>query len=186
MPVKTTPATQHFPAHAQFYGMIALVILLDRITKLILTRTLQPGESVDIIPPLLSFTHVSNTGAVFGILEGQNVLLAILTVLIIGALLYVHRQNKEMPKHFLCKKPWIFTHKTQNGTGTIAFSLIISGAVSNLIDRIFYGYVIDFIDIHVWPVFNIADSAITVGIALLLIASFRENKEDSSYGRKQR
>ncbi len=125
------------------------ILSLDQITKIIATKALIPSCSIDVIKGFLYFTLVHNRGAAFGILKNQ-VPLFILTSLIAIALTYVQmRKNRSF------------------GLYQLSLSLILAGAVGNLIDRIFLGYVVDFIDFRIWPVFNIADSAITVGAVLL-------------------
>jgi signal peptidase II len=100
----------------------------------------------------LSLTYVRNTGAAFGILKGQQWFFVVLSI---GIIWWIGRA--------LCMS-------TARPVATQrAMALILGGAIGNLIDRIRLGYVIDFIDLHVWPVFNVGDSAITIGVVLLLL-----------------
>lgn len=99
-------------------------------------------------------TLVYNTGIAFGLFKDQGVVFiiipAIAIILLIFNIYYYRQNNQALSRGYI-----------------IAFSLILGGAIGNLIDRTFYGYVIDFIDLRIWPVFNIADSAITVGAVII-------------------
>ena len=131
----------------------ALTVLLDQLTKGAVAHLLVPGDSLPLLPPILSLTYVQNTGAAFGILKGLT-WLSILLSLVVAA--------------------WIVLELLRSGQGAHAplrlwaLSLVLGGAMGNLIDRVWRGHVVDFIDVHVWPVFNVADSAITIGVVLLL------------------
>ena len=130
----------------------SLVFIADRITKIAVTSNMSYGQSIKILPKIFHFTFVLNNGTAFGLLKGQNVFLAVISasaaVLII---IYVMR------------------HRTLKPAVSSAFGLILGGALGNLFDRIRFGYIIDFLDFRVWPVFNIADSAITIGMLILVI-----------------
>jgi signal peptidase II len=138
----------------------ALTILLDQITKRIVIDELGPGSDRGVVEllPGLRFIFVRNTGSAFGLFQGRGELLTILTFLAIGALaVYFYRNARRDPLLGL------------------ALGLLLGGAIGNLTDRIRYGYVVDFIDVWKWPTFNIADSAITVGVILLVYTlTFRE------------
>jgi signal peptidase II len=140
---------------------IAVVVLLDQITKEIVRRTLDLYDHVAVIPGLLDFTHVQNTGAAFGLLNGTE--FPFKTVLMIGiaALALVA----------------IAAYATQLGfherLARFGLALILGGAFGNLIDRAVAGHVVDFVDVywgtvHFWA-FNVADAAITVGAAFVLL-----------------
>lgn len=143
--------------------LILSIIALDQVTKLaILGR-----DVVDIYPEMeitsfLNLVLVQNKGISFGLFSRYEVgwLISILTIGIVVAL-------------------FIWMRKLERAILALPFSLIIGGAIGNLIDRLNYGFVVDFIDFHFfgwhWPAFNIADSAITVGVIFLLIASFSNN-----------
>ncbi len=136
------------------------VIFLDRITKIFFSGVLGLGESLPVIPHVLQATLVHNTGIAFGFFRDQGIVFIIIPVIAIILLIfnvYYYRQNKEV----------------LNRGYVIAFSLILGGAMGNLFDRITYGYVIDFIDFHVWPVFNVADSAITIGAVIIAWQCFQ-------------
>ena len=146
-------------------SILPSVILLDQLTKQIIISKFYLGESISIIPGLFNFTYVRNTGAAFGILSSADPSFRVPFFLIIpgiaiGIIIYLFKKLE--PGHtFLAT----------------ALSLILSGAIGNLIDRVVYRYVIDFLDFH-WkeiyhfPAFNIADSAITVGVAFMILDMF--------------
>lgn len=130
------------------------VIVLDRITKLFFSGLLGLGESLAVIPRVFHVTLVHNTGIAFGFFRDQGIVFIIIPVVAVILLIfnvYHYRQNNEVI----------------NRSYVIAFSLILGGALGNLFDRIVYGYVVDFIDFRVWPVFNVADSAITIGAVII-------------------
>ncbi len=148
-----------FPA---ILSIAVVVFVLDQLSKLWFMKNFHMGESRRVTS-FLYLTLVDNTGAAFGLFQDKNRMLLIVSYLILLGFLYSARG--------LCERG-----------GTWAFwgvALILGGAIGNLIDRHHYGRVIDFIDLRVWPVFNIADSAITVGAvstALGLIRSSPDTK----------
>ena len=128
--------------------------VLDRLTQLLAQKALAPGVRTDALPGLFRFVLVKNTGAAFNILSGRIGFLSIISLLfVIGVIWYM-----------IVKKP-------QNRLFCIALMLLFSGAVGNMADRIFRGFVVDFIKTVFieFPVFNIADIAITCGAILLII-----------------
>lgn len=131
-----------------FIGL--LIIAADQIIKYSLILHLKFGET--IAGSLFDITLVKNTGTAFGLFTNQNVLFVILGIIFVILLSIFFFKFKK--KEFLFKFCFIF---------------ILSGALSNLFDRLRLGYVVDYIDLRFWPVFNIADSAITVGAATLVI-----------------
>jgi len=137
-----------------------LVVFIDRITKLFFSDLLLYGESLPIIQNVLHMTMVHNTGIAFGFFKDYGVTFIIIPIVAIVLLvfnIYYYRQNNE----------------ALSRTYIVAFSLILGGAIGNLIDRIVYGHVIDFIDFRIWPVFNIADSTITIGAILIVYKCFK-------------
>lgn len=146
-------------------GSIVGVIILDRLTKFIITHRLRPSQSIHITD-FFNITYIQNKGIAFGILnkhsDSISVFLTLMAINIIAIILLVL---------------WLY-RSSNNGWITTGISIIIGGAVGNLIDRIRYRGVVDFIDLHIrqyhWPAFNIADTAVTtgtiiLGIGLLLI-----------------
>lgn len=136
---------------------VAGLILIDQIAKYI-ART-QLKKPFQLIPGILHFNLVKNTGIGFGLLEEKNIILIFITVLIIGLLVYY------------------FKYLSEDKHSNAALCMITAGAVSNLIDRIFLGNIIDFIDFQIWPVFNLADSFITLGIIFLIYSMFKKDKQ---------
>ena len=139
-----------------------LLVLFDIITKQITVANMTVGQSLPIIENIFHLTYVKNTGAAFSILSGERIFLILMPVLIIAAILI-----------------YIFVKKPTSKLLMVSFSMIISGGIGNLIDRIKLGYVIDFLDFCLinFPVFNLADIWITVG-AILFIALLLFSKED--------
>ena len=151
-----------------------ITFLADRISKHLIVSSLKVGKSVTIIKNFFSITLAKNTGIAFSLLEGKIGIIILLTILVILLLLeMLKKENKEKEK--------------------ICYAVIIGGAIGNLLDRLLYGYVIDFLDFKIfgydYPIFNIADSCIVIGIILLLIISFTEkgeNYESNSRARKNK
>lgn len=143
-----------------------IFLIIDQITKILVVNSLVPGENIEIIKNIFSIIYTNNTGAAFSILLGKRIFLIVVAILIIGILLYYIKKNKVDGK-----------------LNIIAFSLIIGGSLGNLIDRIVRGYVVDFISIKLgsynFPIFNIADTLIVVGVFLLLIENTGGNKNDN-------
>ncbi len=134
---------------------VALVIFFDRLTKYTFTHILSMGESFPVVKNVFHFTLVYNTGIAFGLFKNQGIvfiIIPIIAILLIGFNIYYYRNSKDVSRFDI-----------------VGFSLILAGAIGNLIDRVCYGHVIDFIDFRVWPVFNLADSAITIGTIIILI-----------------
>ena len=130
------------------------VVVIDRSTKHFFSKLLSYGESLPVIKNVLHMTMVHNTGIAFGFFKDKGVVFIIIPIIAIILLIfniYYYRQNDE----------------ALSRTYIVAFSLILGGAIGNLIDRTLYGYVIDFIDFRIWPVFNVADSAITIGAIII-------------------
>jgi signal peptidase II len=130
---------------------------LDQYAKAIVACHLLPGESVPLIKNVFHITFVQNPGIAFGLLRNKNHLSFVLFILGIIIFLFL----------FFCKHNY-------SRMGKIALAMIISGALSNLFDRVRFGYVIDYLDLRIWPVFNLADTVITIGISLLLLEFFKK------------
>ncbi len=131
--------------------IVLSILLLDQGTKLLVSKSLSPHQSLPVIKGVLQLSLVHNRGAAFGLFKG-GVLFFILTAILAVILIYLN----------LKKQGW-----RKISLPAVALGLVLAGALGNLIDRIVFGYVIDFLDLRIWPVFNIADSAITVGAVLL-------------------
>jgi signal peptidase II len=142
------------------YLAALLIVLVDRVTKLLVTQHLTPGESIPIIGDnFLRLTYVLNPGIAFGVrLLPPTFLLVFHIIASIALIMY------------------LYYLRNQSTFLKVPLSLILGGAIGNVIDRIIYGEVIDFLDadfpdfvMNRWPVFNVADSAITIGITILII-----------------
>ena len=145
-------------------ALFVAVLLLDQISKFLIHFNFYLYESVSIIPRVLNFTYIRNEGIAFGInFPGSKIFFIIIPIVITY---YLYRLLKD--KDF------------QDYHSQLGLTLIISGAIGNIIDRIFRGYVVDFIDFYWcnyhWYVFNIADSSVTVGMILLLLSNFFNKK----------
>lgn len=141
--------------------IVALVVVLDQVTKAMVDALMVLHESRPLIDGLLSLTYVRNRGAAFGILSDadlpyQSALFAAISLL---ALLAIAAYALRLP--------------SQDRLPQTALALVMGGALGNLIDRAVHGYVIDFVDVywknHHWPAFNLADSCISVGVGLLIL-----------------
>ncbi len=140
------------------FVIVAAVLVLDQLTKFIISKSLVLNESFNVVSGIFSFTLVHNRGGAFGILKNQVPLFVITSIFSVILIFSELKNNKHK-----------FTYR-------VALSLILAGALGNLIDRLAFGYVIDFMDFHIWPVFNVADSSISVGAVLLCLSLLKEKK----------
>jgi signal peptidase II len=147
----------------------AMVVVLDRITKLWIVSHIQSGHAIVIIPRVFRLTHVLNTGAAFSMFEGsasqslvRNLLIAFSIVAVVVVLALIWKMGRSIT------------------LTSVALALILGGAVGNLYDRVRFSYVVDFLEVHIvhyhWPDFNVADSAIVVGACLLLLEMVRPQR----------
>jgi signal peptidase II len=153
---------------------VAAIVICDQITKAIVDRTMSLYDSMPIIDGLFNLTYVRNTGAAFGIFAGSHEVfrrpfLIGVSIVAIGFILVMLRRLRE------------------DATGlAVALAFILGGAIGNLIDRIVYGEVIDFLDVYWstyhWPAFNIADSFITIGVTITLFYLVRAKGDDPFAG----
>ncbi len=134
-----------------FYFSASTVFILDRLAKLLVIVNI-PAGGRRILAPYLNIVHIYNTGAAFSLFTGRNTILMFINALIIAALIIAIKLTGE-----------------KNKTVLFSYALITGGALSNLADRALYRGVVDYIDFKVWPVFNLADVAITAGAALILL-----------------
>ena len=150
-----------FKKHRLIAFLFIFTLLSDQLSKLLIVENLYMGERINILP-FFNLVHVRNKGVTFGLLSGnlQPIVFVILSLIVVGFLIDYARKNKNY-------RPFI--------------SLIVGGAIGNIIDRIAYGSVIDFLDFylgkHHWPAFNIADSAIVIGVFVLFFISYSEEKK---------
>ncbi len=134
------------------YFLIALLVLvMDQLSKYYVVQHFELGESVPVIENIFHWTYILNPGAAFGMLEGSRWLFVVIALAVIGAIAYF-RKDIETEGLLAC-------------VGTAMFA---GGAVGNLIDRARQGLVIDFFDFRIWPIFNVADIAICVGVGLII------------------
>jgi signal peptidase II len=162
MPVRSGKEKEGL-SHILFFGVALVVFLLDQWTKLIISRNFSLGDSISIVDGLFSFSLVHNTGTAFGFFKQGRVILIGTTLLSIVFLICFY-----------------FGWSQKGILGRLSLGLVFGGALGNLMDRLTKGYVIDFLDfyvgVHHWPAFNIADSAITVGVFFLMICFLRNPK----------
>lgn len=144
------------------YYVIALaVIIIDQFTKYLVVQNMQIGDSIPLIPDVFHLYSHRNMGAAFGILQNQRILFIIITVaVVIGIVVSLVRIGKSQPRV------------------SLALSLVLGGAIGNFIDRASTGQVVDFLYIKLidFPIFNVADMAITFGVALLMLDLFLDSK----------
>lgn len=144
-------------------GTAAVVILLDQITKRWIEGNLPVGDSLVPFPSLVNFftiTHFTNTGAAFGLLQGQNILfVAIAGAVVMAIVIYL----RYLPRDQILVQ--------------VALGLQLGGAIGNMIDRVRQGHVTDFIYFHFWPAFNIADMAIVTGVGLMALLLLLQKDE---------
>ncbi len=150
----------------KYYFLSLILVIADQLTKLMVLGSLELYESIEITS-FFSLTHVHNYGAAFSFLADEDgwqqyFLVSISAIASIAVILWMSKTSTNQPYKL------------------IALSLILSGAIGNLIDRAVFGFVIDFINLHYqdfyWPVFNVADTAITLGVILLLLVDFKQDK----------
>jgi len=158
----TQTATSNRWQHLAFLIIAALVVLTDQISKYVVTRTMTPYQEWAPIPAiqrLFAITYVTNTGAAFGIFPQASTVFAVVAVVVVIALFFYNRQ--------LESGQWLLR---------LSLGLQLGGAVGNLIDRLTRGFVVDFIHFKLWPVWNVADASIVVGVALMAFFLLREGQ----------
>lgn len=142
----------------RFYLLSLLVILTDRASKVLVSDYMTLGQSIPVLPGVLHLTYIKNPGAAFGMFPGQGWFLIFVGVLVVAAMLfYAYSAGR-------------------NSLLQLALALMSGGATGNLIDRILYREVIDFIDFRIWPVFNVADIALVAGVGMLLLDMYLDWK----------
>lgn len=155
--------------HLALASVTGSIIFLDQLTKQQVMQTMRLHESISIIPNLFSLTYIRNPGAAFGLLAGSSnafrmVFFGLTSIFALGLLGTILLRMPE--------EDWV---------GRVSVAGILGGAIGNLIDRLRFGEVIDFLDVYVenyhWPAFNVADSAITVGVIFLIIHFAFEKKQ---------
>ncbi len=149
---------------AGFFIIAIVVFVLDQLSKNLVLANFSLNDSISVIPGFFNLTYVRNTGAAFGMLAGQeswrHLFFQAVSILALGAIVY------------------LFWTSRRDALALWGASLVFGGAAGNLVDRIRFGYVIDFLDFFLgryhWPAFNVADSSITIGACLLAVKFLRE------------
>ena len=139
------------------FSMSLAVILIDQLSKFFVRTNFQLNQSIPIINDIFHLTYINNTGAGFGILKAQTLILVFISILVIGILLY--NLDKIKNNETLLQ---------------ILAGFVLGGTIGNLIDRLSYDHVIDFLDFQIWPIFNFADSFVTIGVIGLIIYLWRK------------
>ncbi|MFD1038061.1 signal peptidase II [Virgibacillus byunsanensis] len=147
-----------------YYIIALIIIVIDQLTKWAIIKTMDLGEQITVIDNFFYITSHRNSGAAWGILEGQMIFFYIITtVVIIGIVYYMQRYAKD------------------SRLLVISLSLVLGGAIGNFIDRLFRKEVVDFFDFIIirydFPIFNVADSALVVGVGLIIIATILDEKK---------
>ncbi len=142
------------------------IVAVDRITKFYVEEYLDLGERVPVLGNFFVITRVNNSGAAFGLLQGFNIVFVLAALIVMGLLIYFYRDI------------------IQDTLLTIASSLVLGGTIGNMLDRLYFGYVVDYLDFAYWPTFNISDMFLTVGVALLAFYLWKTShveKKESYY-----
>ncbi len=151
----------------KYYGLAILVIILDQWTKWAIVKNMEIGDRIIIWDPWFAILSHRNRGAAWGMLQGQMWVFTIVTIAVIIGIIY-------------------YFHKHAKGKPLFSFSLMIllGGAIGNFIDRVFRGEVVDFVDVLIpiinyhFPIFNIADAALTISVIMLFFVIFNEDKKE--------
>ncbi|KAB8138671.1 lipoprotein signal peptidase [Gracilibacillus oryzae] len=152
------------------YVVAVVIIGLDQLTKLWIVRNMELGEQITVIENVFYLTSHRNTGAAWGILAGEMTFFYIITAIVIGFVIY-----------------YIQKHAKDSKLLGLSLALVLGGAIGNFIDRLFRKEVVDFFDIYIgsydYPIFNIADSALVVGVILIFIGTIvdERNKKRSKH-----
>jgi signal peptidase II len=161
-----------------FYLIALAILLLDQASKQVIIRTLRLGQSIPVIPGFFDIVYVLNPGAAFGFLatlseQVRNPFFILISIVAVTLIIFYHAR-------------YLRSHRL----ASVALGLILGGAIGNLMDRLRHGVVVDFLDIHVyqyhWPAFNVADSAISIGVSLMildmLLEWYRDRRRDPAEG----
>lgn len=150
-----------------YYALAAVIILLDQLTKWLVVKNMELNERISIADPYLGLLSHRNRGAAWGMLEGQMWLFYIVTIIVVVGIIY-------------------FFHKEAKGHPLFGFSLmfLLGGAIGNFIDRLWRKEVVDFVDVLIpiinyeFPIFNVADAALTVGVIMIIIHMILDEKKN--------
>lgn len=143
-----------------FWLVVLFTLVVDQASKEMIQRLMWEGESIPVVPHIFHLTYIRNPGAAFGLFAHQTGLFIAVTLLVVAAVVVVCLR---LPpgRHLL----------------RISLGLVLGGALGNLIDRLRFGLVVDFLDFRIWPVFNLADTAIVTGAFLLVLVVWRDDRE---------
>lgn len=148
-----------------FYIITLVVIAIDQLTKWIVVKNMDLYEQITVIKNFFWITSHRNSGAAWGILQGQMILFYLITVIVIAAIVY-----------------YLEKHAAHSKLLMIGLNFILGGAIGNFIDRLFRKEVVDFLDFDIftynYPIFNIADAALVIGVGFVIIATFLEDKKE--------
>lgn len=147
-----------------YYMLAALLIVIDQLSKWAILQNFELYEEKILLPGFLSLFYIQNRGAAWGIFEGRMIFFYIITVFVVGYLIYMFHKEK-----------------TDSKLVGVSFSLILAGAIGNFIDRLMNGFVVDMfrLDFVNFPIFNVADMCLTIGVALMLIHVLFFEKEEN-------
>lgn len=147
-----------------YYFLALAIFILDQLSKWLVVRNMQIGENITLIPNFFYLTSLRNAGAAWSILQGQFTVFFVITVVVLGTVIYFMQKAGR-------KQPLLGT----------ALGLIIGGTLGNFSDRLLRGEVVDFIHVYIfgynYPVFNLADSSLFIGVGLLLIYMYLDGKK---------
>ncbi|RYG74097.1 lipoprotein signal peptidase [Lentibacillus lipolyticus] len=148
-----------------YYILALVVITIDQLTKWIVVQTMAIGEQITLIEDFFYLTSHRNSGAAWGILQGQMAFFYIITVIVIIGIIYYMQK-----------------YATESKLLAVALSLILGGAIGNFIDRLFRKEVVDFFDFIIfgydYPIFNIADAALVVGVMLVIVTTILDERKE--------
>jgi signal peptidase II len=154
-----TSGASRRPMWPAFIALATVVVVLDQLTKAWLVSVLAPGESMQVVGDVVRLVHSQNTGGLFGLLRGQSAPFAALSIVVMALIVTYHARSG------------------RSGYLTLTLGLLLGGAIGNMLDRVRLGYVVDFVDAGIgslrWYTFNVADSAISLAILLLVAAALR-------------
>lgn len=139
------------------FSIALIAVLIDQITKLLIKTNFQLNQGIPLVKDVFHLRYIRNFGAGFGIMQQQTWILIFISITVIGVILYYldRIKDKEILLQFLV-------------------GFVLGGTIGNLIDRVSYGSVIDFLDFRIWPVFNFADGFVTIGIIGLVVYLWRK------------
>ncbi|QTD42389.1 signal peptidase II [Sporosarcina sp. Te-1] len=150
-----------------YYGIAIVIILLDQLTKWLVVRNMELGEKITLLDPYIGLLSHRNRGAAWGMLEGQMWLFYVVTILVVGGIIYFFQKEGKANRLF-----------------AVSLMFLLGGAIGNFIDRIWRKEVVDFVDILIpvikydFPIFNVADAALTVGVVLIIVHVILEEKKN--------